>query len=426
MPSNTKKILMVQHASGILDFKFIRKTIKSLGPNDKITVLAIIQKTSDNKGKQDVKEKLDEYSKCTDIAEIRILAQARQVEFNVAVEAGSPNEVAVEYAKKFEATRVHLPWSFSIMQEEEQNQEYSSHNSLVERLLLDKLAEFVSSGPQLSSTMADRGKGHPKIRPLAEDPPEKIRARRVSGASSSVLPPRKSHRFWRLKGVSPSVSSLPSKKQMVEDQPCNVKHPDFDDDLETSDTALGMLPYPISDVIGTVSKFWVQKHSENLQGFEDNQVKNGALSYMVKAMVYTIENNNRTSKLLSETEGLIDKNAKLQEKIGEMQDELKSLKSKMRTRLKRRDGIVRLKAKITAPEEKTEKAKKEATEAIENFKETKEYRALREELYHQGAAAVIESVTEARPDYDLSFLYSSCEDEDKISTDEDLEDWKSA
>lgn len=43
------------------------------------------------------------------------------------------------------------------MQAEEQNQENSSHKSLVQRLLLDKLAELVSSGPQLSSTMADRG-----------------------------------------------------------------------------------------------------------------------------------------------------------------------------------------------------------------------------------------------------------------------------
>lgn len=38
---------------------------------------------------------------------------------------------------------------------------------------------------------------------------------------------------------------------------------------------------------------------------------------------------------------------------------------------------------------------------------------------------MIESITAARPDYDLSFLYSSDEDEDKISTDEDLDqDWK--
>lgn len=277
-----------------------------------------------------------------------------------------------------------------------------------------RLDDFTSS----SLAFVIAGKGHPKIPPLADDPSENIRARRDSGSSSSVLPPRKSHHFGPLKGVFPSISS-----------PSNVNQPGFDDDLEASDTPLGMLPYPISEVIGIVGKFWVQKHSEKLQGLEDSQVRNGALSYMVKALVYTIEDNNRTSRLLGKTEGLIDENAKLQEKVGEMEDKLsilKNLKSKMQTRLKRRDArIVKLKAKITAPEEETEKAKKEATEAIENFKETKEYRALREELYHQGADAMIESITAARPDYDLSFLYSSDEDEDKISTDEDLDqDWK--
>lgn len=55
MPRDTKKVLMVQHASGLLDFESIRKTLKSLSPNDKITVLAIIQKTSGTLHREKVK-----------------------------------------------------------------------------------------------------------------------------------------------------------------------------------------------------------------------------------------------------------------------------------------------------------------------------------------------------------------------------------
>ncbi|KAL2464548.1 uncharacterized protein Fot_52504 [Forsythia ovata] len=405
MSTNTQRILIIQHASGELGFKSFRETLFSLSPGDEIMVLAIIQQASATVHSGILK----------------------------AVEAGSLNEVAVEYAKKFEATRVLLPRSFSVLQAEEKKQESSSLNRLRERLLHNNLAEFVSSGPQLSSTIANRGKGHLNIRPLAQDPTKKICDRRGSDTSSSVLPPRKSRRLRRLKRVSTSSSSLPSKKQRVEAQPSTGKQPAFlgmsEADLEVSDKVFGMLPYPMSAVTSAIRKFWVQKHCEKLQGLEDSQVKNGALSNMVKAIVYTIEDNDRSSKLLSKTEELIDENAKLLEKVGEMQSILNNLKSKMQTRLNRRDAkIVKLKAKITAREEETEKAKKEATEAIENFKETKEYRTLREELYHQGTDAVIESITAARPDYDLSFLYSSREDEneDEISTDEDLEDWRTA
>ncbi|KAL2455728.1 Uncharacterized protein Adt_47137 [Abeliophyllum distichum] len=312
--------------------------------------------------------------------------------------------------------------SFSVLQAEEKKQEYSSLNPLRERLLHNNLAEFVSSRPQLSSTIANREKATSTSDHWPRTPPKKICARRGSDTSSRVLPPRKSCNFHRLKRVFTSNSSLPSKKQRVEARPCTSKQPAFlgisEANLEVSDTVFGVLSYPMSAVISAIRKFWVQKHCEKLQGLEDSEVKNGALSNMVKAIVYTIEDNDRSSKLLSKTEELVDENAKLLEKVGEMQDELSilnNLKFEMQTRLNRR-------------REEAEKAKKEATKAIENFKETKEYRTLRKELYHQGTDAVIESITSARPDYDLSFLYSSREDEneDEISTDEDLKDWRTA
>ncbi|CAI9779567.1 unnamed protein product [Fraxinus pennsylvanica] len=436
MSTHTQRMLIIQHASEDLGFKTLREAVLLLKPGDKVLVLAIIQqaassavqsrKLQDNEKLKDIKEaikqKQDKYSNCAEIEGIRILAEARQVEFDIAVEAGFLNEVAAEYAKKIEATRVILPRRFSALQGEK-NLAYSGNNPLRERLLHDKRAEFVSPGPQLSSKIANRGKGRPNIRPLAQKLPKKVCARRSSDTSSSILPPRKSNGFRRLKRVSSSSSSLPSKKQRVEDQPFIGIQPAFLDrlnaELEVSDT-----------VNSIIKKFWLQKHSEKLQGLEDSQVKIGALRNMVKAMIYTIEDKKRSSKLLRKTEGLVDEKAKLLKKVGELEDELSilnNLKYKMQTRLNRRDAkIVKLKARVKAREGETEKAKNEATAAIEDFKETEEYRALREELYH----AAIDSIAAARPDYDISFLHSSREDEneneDELSTDEDLEDWKTA
>ncbi|KAL2455726.1 Uncharacterized protein Adt_47135 [Abeliophyllum distichum] len=99
MSTNTQRILIIQHASGELGFKSFKETLFSLSLDDKIMVLAIIQQTSTTVHRGILKE----------IAGIRILAEVQQVEFGIAVEAGSLNEVVVEYAKKFEATRVLLP-----------------------------------------------------------------------------------------------------------------------------------------------------------------------------------------------------------------------------------------------------------------------------------------------------------------------------
>ncbi|CAA2974423.1 Hypothetical predicted protein, partial [Olea europaea subsp. europaea] len=111
-----------------------------------------------------------------------------------------------------------------------------------------------------------------------------------------------------------------------------------------------MLNLRSQDTVNSIiRKFYVQKRFEKLQGLEDSQVKIGAPRNMVKAMVYTIEDKERSSKLSRKTEGLVDENAKLLKNVGELEDELSilnNLKSKMRTRLNRRDAkIVKLNAK---------------------------------------------------------------------------------
>lgn len=140
----------------------------------------------------------------------------------------------------------------------------------------------------------------------------------------------------------------------MEDQPSISIKPSFLDsfnvELEVSDT-----------VNSIIRKFYVQKRFEKLQGLEDSQVKIGAPRNMVKAMVYTIEDKERSSKLSRKTEGLVDENAKLLKNVGELEDELSilnNLKSKMRTRLNRRDAkIVKLNAKVSAREDETDMAK---------------------------------------------------------------------
>lgn len=140
----------------------------------------------------------------------------------------------------------------------------------------------------------------------------------------------------------------------MEDQPSISIKPSFLDsfnvELEVSDT-----------VNSIIRKFYVQKRFEKLQGLEDSQVKIGAPRNMVKAMVYTIEDKERSSKLSRKIEGLVDENAKLLKNVGELEDELSilnNLKSKMQTRLNRRDAkIVKLNAKVSAREDETEMAK---------------------------------------------------------------------
>ncbi|CAA3008160.1 serine threonine- kinase CDG1-like [Olea europaea subsp. europaea] len=66
-----------------------------------------------NKKKEDIQQEvqhmIDEYSRCSRIARIRRQAETQKVDFDIAVEAGSLKEVAVEYAKSYGATHVILP-----------------------------------------------------------------------------------------------------------------------------------------------------------------------------------------------------------------------------------------------------------------------------------------------------------------------------
>ncbi|KAL9154926.1 hypothetical protein ABFS82_10G148900 [Erythranthe guttata] len=120
MEMNTQRVLIVQDASKELCAISVKHVLRefSLKRGDKIRFLGIIQaftkKNNENKThssrtihkhKEDIKEETrktaQRYSK------IRI-AEALQVEFEMAVEAGLLKEVAVEYAKSFQATHVIL------------------------------------------------------------------------------------------------------------------------------------------------------------------------------------------------------------------------------------------------------------------------------------------------------------------------------
>ncbi|KAI3444269.1 hypothetical protein Pfo_000934 [Paulownia fortunei] len=144
MSTNTQRVLIIQDASRALCIISVRHVLSglSLRCGDKIRLLGIIQaftKTNRlypkgcgsfikhktklhssatiNKHKEDIKEEtqktLERYANCAETKEILKIAETSQVEFEIAVEAGLLKEVAVEYAKSFQATHVILhrrPW----------------------------------------------------------------------------------------------------------------------------------------------------------------------------------------------------------------------------------------------------------------------------------------------------------------------------
>ncbi|XP_022882764.1 uncharacterized protein LOC111399594 [Olea europaea var. sylvestris] len=134
MLMNDQKVLIVQDDFWKICIVSIKQVLRGswLQTGGKIKLLVVIQafksstgcgallscdrylhsSAKSNKKKEDreeeIQEKMVEYSKDAAISEISKLAEMQQVEFEIAVEAGKLNVVAVEYAKRFEATHVIL------------------------------------------------------------------------------------------------------------------------------------------------------------------------------------------------------------------------------------------------------------------------------------------------------------------------------
>ncbi|KAL0383391.1 UNVERIFIED_CONTAM: Proline-rich receptor-like protein kinase PERK8 [Sesamum calycinum] len=139
MSTNTKRVLIIQDASRELCVTCVRNVLRglSLGPRDILKLLGVIEAFTKNnsvyhkgcisilknqtrlhstatinKCKEDIEkatqQTLLQYSNCLDYEVILRTAEALQVEFEIAVEAGLLKEVAVQYAKNFQATHVIL------------------------------------------------------------------------------------------------------------------------------------------------------------------------------------------------------------------------------------------------------------------------------------------------------------------------------
>ncbi|CAA3013562.1 serine threonine- kinase CDG1-like [Olea europaea subsp. europaea] len=138
MSTSNQKVLIIQDASKELCAVSIREALRSLSltPGAKVKLLGIIpafrtahrfyplrcglglksrlhSSVTINKKKEDIEQQvqqmMDEYSRCSHIARIWRQAEIRKVGFEIAVEAGSLKEVAVDYAKSYGATHVILP-----------------------------------------------------------------------------------------------------------------------------------------------------------------------------------------------------------------------------------------------------------------------------------------------------------------------------
>ncbi|KAL0453265.1 UNVERIFIED_CONTAM: Proline-rich receptor-like protein kinase PERK8 [Sesamum latifolium] len=139
MSTNTKRVVVIQDASRQPCVTCVRNILSglSLGPGDTLKLLGVIEAFTKNnsvyhkgcisilknqtrlhstatinKRKEDIEEAtqktLVQYSHCLDYKEILRTAETLQVEFEIAVEAGLLKEVAVQYAKSFQATHVIL------------------------------------------------------------------------------------------------------------------------------------------------------------------------------------------------------------------------------------------------------------------------------------------------------------------------------
>ncbi|CAI9782894.1 unnamed protein product [Fraxinus pennsylvanica] len=133
MSMNDQKVLIVQDDFWKICTASIKQVLRGswLQTGGKMKLLVIVQafknstgcgalccdsklhsNATTNKKKEDVEEeiqeKMAEYSEDAAISEILKLAEMQQVQFEIAVEAGKLKEVAVEYAKRFEATHVIL------------------------------------------------------------------------------------------------------------------------------------------------------------------------------------------------------------------------------------------------------------------------------------------------------------------------------
>ncbi|XP_022841961.1 uncharacterized protein LOC111365653 [Olea europaea var. sylvestris] len=138
MSTSNQKVLIIQDASKELCAVSIREALRSLSltPGAKVKLLGIIpafrtahrfyplrcglglksrlqSSVTINKKKEDIEQQvqqmMDEYSRCSHIARIWRQAEIQKVGFEIAVEAGSLKEVAVDYAKSYGATHVILP-----------------------------------------------------------------------------------------------------------------------------------------------------------------------------------------------------------------------------------------------------------------------------------------------------------------------------
>ncbi|KAL2480818.1 Inactive protein kinase [Abeliophyllum distichum] len=107
MSTNDQRVLIVQGAFWEICTVSIKQVLR--GFMQVVKENYILSATINKKDiEEEIQEKIAAYSKNAEISEILKLAEMQQVEFEIAVEAGKLKEVAVEYAKRFEATHVIL------------------------------------------------------------------------------------------------------------------------------------------------------------------------------------------------------------------------------------------------------------------------------------------------------------------------------
>lgn len=232
-------------------------------------------------------------------------------------------------------------------------------------------------------------------------------------------------------GENSRTDAPSSKKQRTETRKTRAFETDEEDDV--NEEAMKMLPAYLASTIDTMNKFVGIRKAERLRGKSDEDILKSSVSHLMKMTVLMVEHadrmvylNKASRKTMEELDvareeiaDLLREKAKMREELDAAQIEIdahcrESVNACQRAS-RARQASIRLKAELQmlkgfgaakGEKRKVYSAVKEAetSKEINSFKQTEEFEILKDELYMEGAHALLDKIKEERPQWDLSFV----------------------
>lgn len=235
----------------------------------------------------------------------------------------------------------------------------------------------------------------------------------------------------RLEPGEKSRTDAPSsKKQRTETRKTCAFETDDDDFV--NDEAMKELPAYIASAVDTMNKSVGARKAARLREKSDDDILKSTVSHLMKTTVLMVEHadrmvylNKASRKTMEELDvareeiaDLLREKAKMREELDAAQIEIdshcrESVNAFQRAR-RARQASIRLKAELQMLKGLGAKGEKrkvysvakeaETSGAYNSFKQTEEFEIMKDELYMEGAHALLDKIKEERPKWDLSFL----------------------